>query len=431
MKNESQWLIDFPTLSHVTIIPSHWKICRLKHAINEFIGGGTPESGNDEFWTDLESGIAWVAIGDMTREPIVRFTDKKLTTKGVNEKKLAILPKGTLLYSMYASLGEVAELGIEACTNQAILGLIPSQLIFKNFLKYWLISLKSGLFVFSSSNTQDNLNLEKVRNLPLLLPQLEQQYAIADYLDRETIRLDSLIAAKERLLELLAEKRRAVITHAVTRGVNPKVSLRDSGVEWLGEIPSHWEVEYARWLFNEIDERSTEHGEEEMLTVSHITGVTARAEKEVNMFLAESNEGYKICRRGDLVINTLWAWMGAMGIAFQDGIVSPAYNVYRLREKYTPEYIDLLVRMPVFAQEVIRFSKGVWSSRLRLYPEEFFKVQMPVPPISEQKEIVIFIKDIIEKIDRLAVLATKTIEHLHERRASLIAAVVSGQIRVV
>lgn len=271
----------------------------------------------------------------------------------------------------------------------------------------------------------------ELANIPIFVPPIAEQQAIADYLDRETAHLDSLIAAKERLLELLAEKRRAVITHAVTRGLNEDVSLRDSGVEWLGEIPKHWEVEYARWLFNEIDERSTEHNEEELLTVSHLTGVTSRAEKDVYMFMAESNEGYKICRSGDLVINTLWAWMGAMGIAFQDGIVSPAYNVYRLREKYIPEYIDLLVRIPIFAQEVIRYSRGVWSSRLRLYPEEFFKVQMPVPPISEQKEIVEHVKSQTEKIDRLSELAKSTIEHLHERRTSLISAVVSGQLKVV
>lgn len=271
----------------------------------------------------------------------------------------------------------------------------------------------------------------ELANIPIIVPPIAEQQAIADYLDRETAQIASLIAAKERLLELLAEKRRAVITHAVTRGLNADVSLRDSGVEWLGMIPSHWEVEYARWLFKEIDERSTEHNEEELLSVSHLTGVTSRAEKDVNMFMAESNEGYKICRSGDLVINTLWAWMGAMGIAFQDGIVSPAYNVYRLREKYIPEYIDLLVRIPIFAQEVIRYSRGVWSSRLRLYPEEFFKVQMPVPPISEQKEIVEHVKSQTEKIDRLSELAKSTIEHLHERRTSLISAVVSGQLKVV
>lgn len=105
-----------------------------------------------------------------------------------------------------------------------------------------------------------------------------------------------------------------------------------------------------------------------LLTVSHLTGVTSRAEKDVNMFMAESLEGYKRCEAGDLVINTLWAWMGAMGVARQPGIVSPAYNVYQPVAQLDPEYVDLMVRTPRFVEEITRYSKGVWSSRLRLYP---------------------------------------------------------------
>lgn len=274
-----------------------------------------------------------------------------------------------------------------------------------------------------------NLTSEILNDILVPYASFTHQCAIADYLDRETARLDSLIAAKERLLNLLTEKRRAVITHAIMRGLNPDVPMRDSGVEWLGEIPGHWDVEYARWLFREIDERS-EAGQEELLSVSHLTGVTSRKEKDVNMFMAESNEGYKVCQPGDLVINTLWAWMGAMGVSWLHGIVSPAYNVYRSLGQYESNYIDFLVRMPVFAQEVTRYSKGVWSSRLRLYPEGFFEVILPVPPIDEQRAIVDYLVGQIQKIDRLAKLAQDTIDLLKERRAALIAAVVSGQIDV-
>ena len=216
--------------------------------------------------------------------------------------------------------------------------------------------------------------------MTLPVPPLPQQRAIADYLDRETARLDALVAAKERVLGLLAEKRRALITRAVTRGLDPRAPLRDSGIPWLGEIPAHWETERSRWLFRERDQRS-ETGEEELLTVSHLTGVTLRSEKDVNMFEAETTEGYKICLSGDLVINTLWAWMGAMGVSPVNGIVSPAYNVYQPGPRLEPSYVDALVRLPVFAQEVTRYSKGVWSSRLRLYPEGFFEVFLPVPSI--------------------------------------------------
>jgi len=237
------------------------------------------------------------------------------------------------------------------------------------------------------------------------------------------------MAAKAQLLALLAEKRRALITQAVTRGLDPHVLIRDSGLSWLGDVPAHWEVERTRWLFQERDERSAT-GEEELLTVSHLTGVTPRSEKNVNMFEAETTEGYKTCRAGDLVINTLWAWMGAMGVAPVDGIVSPAYNVYVPGQRLDPGYVDALVRIRVFAEEATRYSKGVWSSRLRPYPEGFLEIWLPVPPIEEQHAIVAHIAAETARLDALAAAAEPTVALLKERRVALIAAAVTGQVRI-
>lgn len=263
----------------------------------------------------------------------------------------------------------------------------------------------------------------------LPVPSLPRQRQIADYLDRETRRIDRLIAAKERLLAILVEKRRALITNAITRGLDYRTAVLDSGVPWLGEIPEGWQVERARWLFRERDERSTT-GEEELLTVSHITGVTPRSSKDVNMFEAETTEGYKRCYSGDLVINTLWAWMGAMGVSPVNGIVSPAYNVYKPNSRLDPNFVDLLVRIPIFSEEVIRYSKGVWSSRLRLYPEGFFEVYFPVPPVDEQRAIVEYIARETAKLDGMRGATERTIGLLKERRASVTTAAVTGQIPV-
>ena len=273
------------------------------------------------------------------------------------------------------------------------------------------------------------VNASDLGDIPVHLPPEPHQRTIADYLDRETARLDALVAAKGRVLGLLAEKRRALITRAVTRGLDPNVPLRDSGIPWLGEIPAHWAVERARWLFRERDQRS-ETGEEELLTVSHLTGVTPRSEKDVYMFEAETKEGYKICRKDDLVINTLWAWMGAMGVSPIDGIASPAYNVYEPDSRLEPAYVDALVRAPVFAEEVKRYSKGVWSSRLRLYPEGLFEVYLPVPLRREQQEIVSYIANESKRLNSLGAATERTIALLRERRAALIAAAVTGQIGV-
>lgn len=289
--------------------------------------------------------------------------------------------------------------------------------------------IKRYFYVNSVGMTRYGLDKQAIAEIPIPLPSLSIQKAIAEYLDREIAHIDALIDAKQRLIELLVEKRQALISHSVTHGVNPDTPFLNTGISWLGEIPKHWELEFARWLFDDIDERS-ETGDEELLSVSHLTGVTPRSEKDVNMFMAETNEGYKICQPGDLVINTLWAWMGAMGVAFQHGLVSPAYNVYRPTGQYNPRYLDFLVRVPNFAKEATRYSKGVWSSRLRLYPEEFFLIQMPVPPLDEQQEIVDYLDGEISKIDRLSQATQSSIALLSERRTALISAAVTGQIEI-
>ena len=306
----------------------------------------------------------------------------------------------------------------------------PGEGIDGRFLYYVTASdhfRRHGEAAMTGAAGQKRIPEDFVRDYRIPVPPIPLQRAIADHLDRETARLDRLVAEKERVLRLLAEKRQALIAHAVTRGLNPGAARRDCGISWLRKIPVDWEVERARWLFSERDER-TRTGEEELLTVSHLTGVTPRSQKDVNMFMAETMEGYKMASAGDLVINTLWAWMGAMGVSPVDGIVSPAYNVYRPTDRIDSAYVDALVRSPLFAQEVTRYSKGVWSSRLRLYPEEFFNVVLPVPPLAEQRRIVAFIKTEVRQLDDLRVAAEHTVALIKERRSALIAAAVTGRI---
>jgi type I restriction enzyme S subunit len=329
----------------------------------------------------------------------------------------------------YLAKGHFAE-APGVCTTE-LLVTKPARDVDGKFLLYAMLS--EGFISLVDSSTfgskMPRADWDFIGGVRVPIPALAEQRAITDFLDRETGRLDALVTAKERWLELLAEKRRALITRAVTRGLNPAAPLRDSGFPWLGQVPKHWRVERSKWLFKERDER-IENDDGEMLTVSHITGVTKRSEKDVNMFEAETTEGYKICLKGDLAINTLWAWMGAMGIAPCAGIVSPAYNVYTPGPDMDRGYVEALVRMPLFAQEIIRYSKGVWSSRLRLYPEGFFEAWLPVPPLAEQRAIVAHIATATAKLDGLRAAAERTIALLKERRAALIAAAVTGKIAV-
>jgi len=411
-------------------VSAEWPTVRLKF-IGRFKGGaGFPhdEQGNQiaelPFYKVRD-------IGQSDDDGVLRETENYISNETARNLGAFVFPPKTIVFAKVGAallLKRFRILSRSGCIDNNMMGFIPhSNVCDAKFALSALNVVNFGDVV--NPGAVPSLNEEQISEQVLPLPSLQRQRVIADYLDRETGRMDALVAEKERLLGLLAEQRRALITSAVTRGLNPRVPLRDSGLPWLGFIPVHWETERTKWLFKERDVRSAT-GEEEMLTVSHLTGVTPRSEKDVNMFEAETNEGYKLCQRGDLVINTLWAWMGAMGVARVPGMVSPAYNVYTPGERIIPDYVDALVRIPIFAEEAIRFSKGVWSSRLRLYPEGFFEIWLPLPPIAEQRAIVTHIATETAKLDRLRASAERTIALLKERRAALIAAAVTGKLQI-
>ena len=203
--------------------------------------------------------------------------------------------------------------------------------------------------------------------------------------------------------------------------LKPHAAYKDSGQDWLGSIPAHWGLLRAKRLFREVDERS-KTGKEELLSVSHLTGVTPRRLKTVTMFMAESNVGHKVCRPGDLVINTLWAWMAALGVTRHTGLVSPAYGVYRPIDGggMLPAYADHLLRTPMYAAEYQRRSTGVNSSRLRLYPEQFLRIAVLVPPLDEQVLIVRFLDWVNRRLESAIRAKRKVIALLTEQKNAIV-----------
>ncbi len=192
--------------------------------------------------------------------------------------------------------------------------------------------------------------------------------------------------------------------------------MRQRPLPTMPSLPSSWAVRRNKTFMAEARERSTE-GSEEMLSVSHLTGVTPRSEKTVYMFEAASTVGYKVVEAGDLVINTMWAWMGAAGTATGPGIVSPAYGVYKINTAVAvPRFVDYLVRTPPYVVEMTRFSRGVTSSRLRLYPEEFLALHSPLPPVWEQRAIADHLDAQTSRVDALITKKQQLIRLLEERR---------------
>ncbi len=299
---------------------------------------------------------------------------------------------------------------------------------------YWAMNAKPVMdqwAVLASGVTRVGIRSTDLTKVVLALPPVSEQQAVADYLDRETTRIDSLVAEQERLVEVLRE-RRAVVTDQVTwRGLSPDDTMGETGIGTAPLAPTHWLRRRNKHLLRESSAVSTD-GSEELLTVSHLTGITPRSQKTVNMFEAETLIGYRLVEAGDLVINTMWAWMGALGVSSYDGVVSPAYGVYRPmpNASFDGRYFDYLYRSRPYVVEMTRHSRGVWESRLRLYPESFLRLPVVVPPLQEQRRIVDYLDAQTRAIDVLIAEAEGIVDVARERRSALITAAVTGQIDV-
>lgn len=215
----------------------------------------------------------------------------------------------------------------------------------------------------------------------------------------------------------------------MTPRLRPYSAYRESGLEWLGNVPEHWNVIRGKWLLDCLDVRSTS-GDEELLTVSSERGVLPRSDATVTMFKAVSYRGYKLCWPGDLVINSLWAWARGLGVSQHHGIVSSAYGVYRLKKTYREyaSFIHRLVRSSPFNYELHVRSKGIWVSRLQLTDEAFLGAPIPLPDRSEQSAIVRFLSHANCRISRYIHTKQKLLSLLEEQKQTVIHQAVTGQI---
>lgn len=192
-------------------------------------------------------------------------------------------------------------------------------------------------------------------------------------------------------------------------------SYKDSGVKWLGEIPSHWEMRRTKYLWQEKDRRS-EFGSEQLLSVSQYDGVR-EAQSDSR---SESLKGYKIVKREDLVINIMLAWLGGLGVSKHEGIVSPAYCVYKLIDVQNPRYLHYLYRTPLYLSDFARHSTGIVPSRWRMYTDDFGEVLTILPPIEEQNLMVEYLDAATSKIDEAIAQQQKMIDLLNERKQIII-----------
>ncbi|WP_421827000.1 restriction endonuclease subunit S [Larkinella sp.] len=265
-----------------------------------------------------------------------------------------------------------------------------------------------------------------------LLAPLTEQTRIAEFLDRKTAQIDQAIAQKERLIELLNERRQVMIHQAITRGLNPDVPMKDSGIEWIGEIPAHWEVKKLKYVLTERNDRS-DTGLETMLMMSQEHGLVVRAEYHEKAIAGQTSIGSKKVLYNDLVFNKLKAHLGVFfkSTIEEVGLVSPDYAVYTSNGVVEDlKFLELLFRHPAYIWQFICSATGIVEGLIRLYTGDLFNIRISVPPLTEQKEILAEVNEKSSQIESALKKMEYEIKLLQELKSTLINSAVTGKIKV-
>ena len=273
--------------------------------------------------------------------------------------------------------------------------------------------------------------MDKLNKLPLPLPPLPEQQAIADYLDDKCAQIDNITATINEQIDVLKQYKKSVITEAVTKGLDPNAPMKDSGVEWIGQIPANWGIKKIKHLFKLRSEKNYEPLEEvNLISLYTELGVVQHSDlEETSGNKAVTADGYKKVYKNDIVVNIILCWMGAIGISAFDGVTSPAYDVYEAIDSslVNPKYYHYLFRTPQFHGECYTKGRGIMAMRWRTYSSEFKNIKVVFPPFDMQQAIADYLDDKCAQID--AVIADKQaqLETLAAYKKSLIYEYVTGK----
>lgn len=418
-------------------VPGHWEINQLKHAYS-VVGGSTPSSGVPEFW---DGSIVWVTPADLSRlksfeivSSLRTITDAGLASCGTN-----LLPVGSIVLSTRAPIGSLGIAEVELCTNQGCKGLVPKSEQCSLFGAYLLAVMGGELNIQGRGTTFLELSGEALGAVKIPLPPESEQACIAAFLDRETAKIDALVAEQQSLIALLKEKRQALISHAVTKGLDPDVPMKDSGVAWLGEVPAHWLISPLKYLASSIKAGPfgsaltkdmyvasgyRVYGQEQVIPGDFTVG-----DYYISDGVFDELSQYAVAP-GDLLISCVGTF-GKIAIVPDDvepGIINPRLIRLRVRSDVKAGFLCEVLRSQVVFEQFAVLSRGGTMDVINI--GTLSNIYVPCPPFEEQQRILSFLADSLMEIDSLVAEADATIALLKERRTALISAAVTGKIDV-
>jgi len=419
-------------------IPSHWRVAGFKKYIQSIVDyrGKTPNK--------TDHGILLVTARNIKSGSL----DYTLSQEFIAEEDYDYVmsrgkPKiGDVLFTTEAPLGEVSNVDkTNIALAQRVIKFSGKKDILDNYyFKYLIMSeeFQQSLYLFASGSTVKGIKAERFVYLRKLLPPLIEQKRIANFLDHEAAKIDTLIEKQQQLIKLLKEKRQAVISHAVTKGLNPNAPMRDSGVEWLGDVPEHWIITRAKFLFDFVTSGSrgwAEYYSDEGSLFFRITNLTRdtiepKLESIQNVRRPSGSEGERSkISKNDLLIS-ITADLGSVCVANDEiagGYVSQHVSLCRPNGNVaSSRWLGFYILSDIAKEQLI--GSGYGGTKVQLSLEDIRELWVVQPNRQDQIEIAKYIESQLDIFSKLTMRAEKQIELLQERRTALISAAVTGKI---
>lgn len=402
-------------------IPVHWDILRCKYVFREV--DDRSEAGEE---THLSMSQQYGLV------PSSKFSERRLYSETYAGGKLCQV-NDLVLNRLKAHLGVFAharEPGVVSPDYTVLRPLLGDDVVFFELV------FKTPLYIAELRRSTKGivegfwrLYTDDFYNIRVPVPPPQDREAILRFIRAFDSKVQRFLRSRRQLILVLNQQKQAIIKRAVIRGLDPNVPLKPSGIDWLGDIPEHWEVLRGKYLFREIDLRSGT-GDEIHLSMSQRHGLIRSSDISERRLMSDSYVGGKLCDKDDLVLNRLKAHLGVFALAPESGLVSPDYTVFRATRSICLPFYEYLYRTPLYCAEYRKRVKGIVQGFWRLYTDDFYDIPVPFPPISEQEMIVRRLTQDLSRTDAAIERAYQEIDLVHEYRTRLLADVVTGKIDV-
>ena len=419
-------------------VPNNWTVAAIKW-LSPVLRGASPRPIDDPIYFDDDGEYGWVRISDVTasKDGYLKGTTQKLSAIG---SSLSVkLEPGKLFLSIAGSVGKPCITKIQACIHDGFV-YFPLLNIDQRFL-YRIFELGSCFGGLGKMGTQLNLNTDTVGGILIAIPPIEDLTKILQFLDHETAKIDTLIHEQKRLIELLREKRQAVISQAVTKGLDPDVPMKDSGVEWLGDVPEHWTVGKLRWYATVQGgiAKGKDYADTKTITLPYLRVANVQAGyldlsevKEIAVLESEI-ERYSLTS-GDVLMNEGGDNDKLGRGAVWKGQITPCLHqnhVFAIRpnQHVSPEWLAMFTQSNR-ARSYFFLNSRQSTNLASISSSNVMNLDLPIPSPTEQVEILVFLEVEVLRFSELQLQAEKAVGLLQERRSALISAAVTGKIDV-